>query len=66
MRAFVLWFVLLPNLISITRGGDVRLGSFTSFDKRRHLLTEKGATLTDCRYLVAEKGGISTQESPSS
>ena len=40
-------------------------GTFTSIDKRRHLLAERGSSLSDCRYLVAEKSGISTQESPS-
>jgi len=39
--------------------------SFFSIDKRRHLLAGKGATLTDRRYLLAEKGGISAQEPPS-
>jgi len=39
-------------------------GSFFSIDKRQHLLAGKGATLTDRRYLLAEKGGISAQESP--
>ena len=37
-------------------------GSFFSIDKHRHLLAGKGATLTDSRYLLAEKGGISAQE----
>jgi len=40
-------------------------GSFFSIDKRRHLLAGKGATFTDRRYLLAEKGGISAQEPPS-
>jgi len=40
-------------------------GSFFSIDKRWHLLAGKGATLTDRRYLLAEKGGISAQELPS-
>ena len=40
-------------------------GSFFSIDKRRNLLAGKGATLADRRYLLAEKGGISAQESPS-
>jgi len=40
-------------------------GTFISIDTRRHLLTENGTALTDCRYLVVEKGGISTHEPPS-
>jgi len=40
-------------------------GSFFSNDKCRHLLAGKRAALTDHRYLLAEKGGISAQESPS-
>ena len=40
-------------------------GSFFNIDKRRYLLAGKGATLTDRRYLLTEKGGISAQESPS-
>jgi len=40
-------------------------GSLLSIDKHRHLLAGKGGTLTDCHYLLAEKGGISAQESPS-
>jgi len=40
-------------------------GSFFSIDKRRHLLAGKRAALTDRLYLLAEKGGISAQESPS-
>jgi len=41
------------------------MGSFFNIDKHRHLLAGKGAALTDCRYLLAEKGGISEQEPPS-